>query len=208
MLKVYIDTGGTFTDCIAEFPNGETVYNKVLSNGSLRGKIIKKFEENKLFILESWNTKKDIFVGYDFRISGINKIDGYKITEYDVQNNILSLNKKLPHGNSLENHSFEITANEEAPVLGILLMTETGLHEPFPEMQVRLGSTKGTNALLEKKGAKTALLVTKGFKDLIRIGNQQRPDIFAKQIKKATPLTEYIYEVEERIDKNGKKFVI
>ena len=49
---------------------------------------------------------------------------------------------------------------------------------------VRIGTTIGTNALLERKGVKTALVMTKGFKDLLNIGNQSRPKIFELNIKK------------------------
>ncbi|MCK4990372.1 MAG: hydantoinase/oxoprolinase family protein, partial [Bacteroidales bacterium] len=92
---------------------------------------------------------------------------------------------------------------EEAPVLCARLITGTPLDQPFPEMEIRLGSTKGTNALLEYKGARTAMLVTKGFKDLLAIGNQQRPDIFAREVIKPSPLAELIIEVDERMDAEG-----
>jgi len=66
-----------------------------------------------------------------------------------------------------------------------------------------LGSTIGTNALLERKGAKTALVVTRGFKDLLLIGNQQRPDIFSLHIDKAVPLYAEVVEWKERLDRDG-----
>lgn len=74
---------------------------------------------------------------------------------------------------------------------------------PIPSkllVSVRIGTTIGTNALLERKGARTALLMTKGFKDLLKIGNQSRPKIFELNIKKFGTLFEEIEEVDERIE--------
>jgi len=56
-----------------------------------------------------------------------------------------------------------------------------------------------TNALLERKGERCALLVTKGFKDLLLIGDQTRPDLFDLHIKRPGVLYEKVVEVEERV---------
>lgn len=67
------------------------------------------------------------------------------------------------------------------------------LHSKIPAKfirSLRMGTTVATNALLERKGAKTALIVTKGFKDLLHIGNQTRPFIFDLTMNRA----EKIYE--------------
>lgn len=64
---------------------------------------------------------------------------------------------------------------------------------------IRLGTTIATNALLERKGAKCALVTTKGFKDLLHIGDQSRPDLFALNIIKPGVLYEKVVEVDERV---------
>lgn len=64
---------------------------------------------------------------------------------------------------------------------------------------IRMGTTVATNALLEHKGAKTALLITKGFKDLLRIGYQNRPELFALNIKQPKMLYEHVIEIDERV---------
>jgi 5-oxoprolinase (ATP-hydrolysing) len=64
---------------------------------------------------------------------------------------------------------------------------------------LRMGTTVATNALLERKGARSALLTTKGFKDLLRIGNQARPDIFDLSARRPDVLFEEVVEVRERI---------
>jgi 5-oxoprolinase (ATP-hydrolysing) len=69
---------------------------------------------------------------------------------------------------------------------------------------VKMGTTVATNALLEKKGDRTVLLITKGFGDALRIGYQNRPDIFARQIILPEMLYEQVIEVEERYSAKGK----
>ena len=69
---------------------------------------------------------------------------------------------------------------------------------------VKMGTTVATNALLEKKGARTALLTTRGFRDALRIGYQNRPDIFALNVELPEMLYEEVVEVDERIDARGE----
>ena len=64
---------------------------------------------------------------------------------------------------------------------------------------IRLSTTVATNALLERKGHKHALLITKGFKDLLLIGNQSRPKIFDLNIRRPPPLYTTVVEVDERV---------
>ena len=66
-----------------------------------------------------------------------------------------------------------------------------------------MGTTVATNALLERKGDRTLLLITKGFRDALRIGYQARPKIFAKQIIKPEMLYERVVEVDERVRADG-----
>ncbi|MGY6247928.1 hydantoinase B/oxoprolinase family protein [Bosea thiooxidans] len=97
-------------------------------------------------------------------------------------------------------------AYRDAAVQGIrdLLSLKTG--EPIPVGavgEVRMGTTVATNALLERKGDRTLLVTTKGFRDALRIGYQARPDIFAKEIVKPEQLYEDVLEVEERVLADG-----
>ena len=70
---------------------------------------------------------------------------------------------------------------------------------------VKMGTTVATNALLERNGDRVLLVITKGFKDALRIGYQNRPNIFARQIILPTMLYEQVIEVEERYDAHGKE---
>lgn len=199
--QICIDTGGTFTDCIGTKPNGELIRYKILSNGTLRGLIKKAVSKSILIIDESWKLNHDIIRGYSFRLLA-EKYSACKIVSFNCKSGELVLDNNLPYLPKAGT-SFEITAHEEAPVLGARLITATALDASFPPLELKLGSTKGTNALLEKKGAKTLLLITKGFRDLLKIGNQSRPNIFAMHVEKRIQLTYKIIEVNERIDAQG-----
>ena len=77
---------------------------------------------------------------------------------------------------------------------------------PFPEehvSSVKMGTTVATNALLEREGAKTLLLITKGFADALLIGQQHRQDLFALKPTRPQPLYDRTVEVVERIDRDG-----
>lgn len=70
--------------------------------------------------------------------------------------------------------------------------------DDYKIQSIRMGTTVATNALLERKGARTAFLTTKGFKDLLEIAYQNRPKIFDLDIKKPKQLYEKVVELEER----------
>jgi 5-oxoprolinase (ATP-hydrolysing) len=202
MYTLNIDTGGTFTDCIARTPEGKTLRRKVLSNSSLRASITRILSSTEIEISSHWEVTTDLFTGYAFQCLDMDHAP-LTVQRFNPVNRRMILDADLPEHLFIENSLFEITAHEEAPVLCARLITETPLGQPFPEMEIRLGSTKGTNALLEYKGARTAMLVTKGFKDGLAIGNQQRPDIFARAVIKPPVLAELIMEVDERVDAMG-----
>ncbi|MEZ5800814.1 MAG: hydantoinase/oxoprolinase N-terminal domain-containing protein [Nitratireductor sp.] len=78
--------------------------------------------------------------------------------------------------------------------------------EPVPSHRigsVKMGTTVATNALLERKGERTALLITSGFGDGLKIGYQARPDIFAKEIIKPEQLYSRVVEISERVLADG-----
>lgn len=69
---------------------------------------------------------------------------------------------------------------------------------------VKMGTTVATNALLERKGERTVLLITRGFRDLLRIGYQHRPDLFELNIQLPELLYSEVIEVDERLDADGR----
>ncbi|TFK83245.1 5-oxoprolinase [Polyporus arcularius HHB13444] len=96
----------------------------------------------------------------------------------------------------------------DAPTEGIRRVLEIVTGEKIPRGSIlstdkidyiRLSTTVATNALLERKGHKHALLITRGFKDLLLIGNQSRPKIFDLNIRRPPPLYSTVLEVDERV---------
>uniref|UniRef100_A0A3Q3T0X5 5-oxoprolinase, ATP-hydrolysing n=1 Tax=Mastacembelus armatus TaxID=205130 RepID=A0A3Q3T0X5_9TELE len=97
---------------------------------------------------------------------------------------------------------------KDAPTEGIRRVLEEETGQVFPRDQpldtsligwIRMGTTVATNALLEREGERTALLVTKGFKDLLHIGTQARPKLFDLEVAVPEVLYEVVIEVDERV---------
>ncbi len=133
--QFWIDRGGTFTDIVAQRPDGSIRVHKVLS--SQPG-------------------------AEDSVLQGIRDLLG------------------LPLG----------TALTEEPI-----------------SVLKMGTTVATNALLERKGARTVLVITRGFRDALQIGYQNRPDIFALDIRKPDLLYEQVIEVSERYSATGEELL-
>jgi 5-oxoprolinase (ATP-hydrolysing) len=94
----------------------------------------------------------------------------------------------------------------DAPVEGIRRMLGLGPGEPIPADRisaVKMGTTVATNALLERKGEPTVLVVTEGFRDALRIAYQNRPRLFDRRIVLPEALYERVIELPERTDAHG-----
>src|SRR5499433_2622799 len=94
----------------------------------------------------------------------------------------------------------------DAAVQGIRDLIGVRAGESIPQGiigSVKMGTTVATNALLERKGERTLLLITKGFRDALKIGYQARPKIFARHIIKPQMLYERVVEVDERVRADG-----
>ena len=97
---------------------------------------------------------------------------------------------------------------QDAAIQGIRDIMGISSNEPIPTEAievVKMGTTVATNALLERKGDRVVLLITKGFKDALRIGYQNRPNIFARHIILPTMLYEQVIEIDERYDAHGNE---
>ena len=97
-------------------------------------------------------------------------------------------------------------AYADAAVQGIRDLLGLKAGETIPPGRVgavKMGTTIATNALLERKGERTLLLITKGFRDALKIGYQARPKIFARHIIKPDMLYERVAEVDERVRADG-----
>ncbi len=200
--KFYADTGGTFTDCIATDSKGNIHRKKVLSSGAIRGTVRSWVNERTISIEENWGVSPEILEGYYFKLLRESEISA-RVSKYDRDKNELYLDKEIPENRRDINTGFELSSGDEAPVLGARLITNTGIKDTLPVDIVKLGSTKGTNALLERKGSRVLFVVTRGFEDLLRIGYQQRPDIFSRNVVRPEPLYYEVIGVDERIDSSG-----
>ena len=97
-------------------------------------------------------------------------------------------------------------AYRDAAIQGIRELLDVAPGAPIPAGligDIKMGTTVATNALLERKGDRVLLLITKGFRDALRIAYQARPDIFAKEIILPEQLYERVIEVEERVRTDG-----
>ncbi|KAI1817377.1 hydantoinase B/oxoprolinase [Poronia punctata] len=133
-IRIAIDRGGTFTDCVGTLNGEDDIVIKLLS--------------------------EDPANYDDAPLEGIRRIMSH------------FQKREIPRGEALD------TARIDS---------------------IRMGTTVATNALLERKGEKIALVVTKGFEDCLTIGNQSRPKIFDLAIKKPDVLYEEVVEVDERV---------
>jgi len=100
-------------------------------------------------------------------------------------------------------HTAKLLSSDAAPVEAIReILERTGAvapGEPPPPCQVKLGTTVATNALLERRGARTLLVTNRGLGDLLEIGTQARPELFDLEIRKPSPLHERALELPGRI---------
>ena len=100
---------------------------------------------------------------------------------------------------------------QDASIQGIREILGLSADEPIPTARIaaiKMGTTVATNALLERKGDRVVFLITKGFRDALRIGYQNRPNIFARHIVLPEMLYERVIEVEERYSAQGEKLIL
>ncbi len=197
---ICVDTGGTFTDCVARDPKGRISRAKVLSSSSVRARVRFVSESGMVELDYSDELPEDFFKGCSASVLGRGG-DRIPVVKSAAGGKSITLprSETVAVGNTIE-----IQSPDEAPILAARVVTRTRHRMPLPPVILRVATTRGTNALLEEKGARVAFFVTRGFGDLLRIGNQQRPDLFALKIEIPPPLYKTVVEVPERVDANGE----
>ncbi len=199
--RVWVDTGGTFTDCVAREPGGVLRRAKVLSSSALRGVVDGLDGPATVRVREEWGAPADLIRGSRFALTGADR-PGVAVRAYDPSRRRIEL--AAPYPLPLDpGQGFEVVSPEEAPVLAARLATGTPAGAPLPPLSMRLATTRGTNALLERRGVPVALFVTRGFRDLLLIGTQQRPDLFALEVRRPEPIYREAVEVPGRISADG-----
>ena len=200
--QIWVDTGGTFTDCLARDPSGALRRVKVLSSASLRATVVERRGKRQLLLAGLDELPPGALHGWRLSTLG----GGERLSAIAWDGRAVELAAAAPRSFA-RGVVCELTSPEEAPVLACRLVTGTPPHAPLPPLRLRLATTLGTNALLERRGAPTALFLTRGFGDLLEIGSQQRPELFALQVEKAAPLYALTVEVEERQSAGGEVLV-
>ncbi|HEV3051969.1 MAG TPA: hydantoinase/oxoprolinase family protein, partial [Longimicrobium sp.] len=198
--QIWIDTGGTFTDCLALDPSGTLRRAKVLSSSALRAVVTEVESSDTLRIAEDWRTAPGVVEGLELRALSADAAPA-RIASYDPASGRMRLERGME--GLRPGTAVEVRSAEEAPVLAARLVTGTAFGAALPPLAMRLATTRGTNALLERRGAATALFITRGFGDLLRIGTQQRPDLFALDVRRPEPLYASAIEIDERRAADG-----
>lgn len=206
--QFWFDVGGTFTDCLAVAPDGQRQHLKVLSSARVQGQVAPGSRRRRLHD-PCRRQPRGFWIGYDLwlwdgrgrRCAGSvvrDSAPGWLMLDEPEEASSAALALAEQDG-----ATYELVSPGEAPLLAIRLVLGLRLDEPIPPCRVRLGTTRGTNALLTRQGARTALVTTQGLGDLWHIGYQDRPDLFALEIRKPELLVQRVVEVRERLAADG-----
>jgi 5-oxoprolinase (ATP-hydrolysing) len=202
--EFWIDVGGTFTDSFARRADGTLAHYKVLSSGVIKGAAARGSSADCVIDPARGADPPGVWDAYTLRL-----LDGQGralceslIARFDSQRGALLLTEPLSQA-PVAGQSYEIFSGIEAPIIAIRYLIGIGLKHPIPPCSVRLGTTRGTNALITRRGAKTAFVTTRGFGDVLDIGYQNRPRLFDLAVHKRASLFSAVVEIDERIDARG-----
>ncbi|MCP4836571.1 MAG: 5-oxoprolinase [Phycisphaera sp.] len=188
--KVRIDTGGTFTDALGIDPGNGIHRRKVLSSGRLRTRAVAGraiFEDPEL-------------VGVLLGASVRSVADGREIGRLGPGGRIESGSEP----GVIDAGMVEIDPGLDAPRLAIHLLTRTPLSASLPPIDLRIATTRATNALLTRSTGKVVLVATEGFLDLPIIGDQSRPDLFDLDVRPPRLLPCGTIGVPRHLDHEGR----
>lgn len=204
--QFWIDVGGTFTDCLSLDESGRLTQHKQLSSGITKGTASEGSSEKGIVDPGRVGDPTDFWVGFRCTLldDAGEPFGSTEVAAFDAKQGILTFADEL----SLRAGSrYELSCHLEAPVLAIRWLLKLPLAEQVPPVSLRLGTTRGTNALLTRTGAKTALAITKGFGDLLEIGSQERPRLFDLTVRKSAPLSDVSVEIAERVTAQGEVLI-
>lgn len=210
--QVWCDVGGTFTDCFVRDAMGIVRSTKVLSHGRVPGRVEAWLSPTTFTDPARRNDPPEFWCGATIAWYGRDGVClGRSSCIGSNSESALLAIAATPtafDGTTLTGiERYELEPGIEAPVLAARWLLRVPLARPLPPVEVRLGTTRATNALLTRRGAPTALLITQGFADLLEIGYQERPELFAIRVQKREVLAQQILEVPERIAADGSILV-
>ncbi len=201
----WIDVGGTFTDCVARATDDSLHTHKLLSTGVYQGCLGSGPTRAHFCDPQRTGNPPEFFAGWRMRMFAPGQaepVDEAEVAAFDAAGGRFTFNHPLTV-QPAAGWRYELRCDDEAPVIGIRWLLGKRLNEPVGPIRVRLGTTRGTNALLERRGAMTALVTTAGFGDILAIGSQQRPHLFDLAIRKPAPLYREVIELDERVSADG-----
>ena len=207
MWQFWIDVGGTFTDTLAVSPKGRRLQSKVLSSGLTKGRVLRIDSDDRL-VSDSFEEADGFWNGVTLRL-----VDaaGHTVSSHTVEsflssssNQTFTFSPPIDRDSAQAARGIELDAGVHAPVVAIRRIIGVPFTRPLPDCLVWLGTTRGTNALLTRTGAKVGLVTSEGFADLLDIGDQSRPDLFALEIEKRAPLYSCSAAIKERVLADGR----
>ena len=194
---VGVDSGGTFTDCIAISSHGDVRRSKVLSTSALRARVIAADRADECLRLElslPCTVDPQLLIGFSIKpiadrrgssISGATQTlvnearlsrSGDGTTDVEVRcGTVQGAGLSPPLAGSL----VDLCAPWEAPILALRVALGRSSGVSLQDCRLRIGTTRGTNALLERQTTPVVLFTNAGIEDVLAIGDQRRTDIFA-----------------------------
>ena len=191
--RIRIDTGGTFTDCLASPPGtdvGPLSRVKVLSSGRVRGRLV----EGRVQVPRGL----ELLVGAVVRRLDDDRAIGRLSADARLDNARFSV---------LDNPTIELDPGMDAPRLAMHLATGTPLGEDLPPIELRIATTRGTNALLVGVTGRVLLITNRGLEDLAVIGDQSRPDLFDLNVRPPRLEPAAVLGIDARLDADGIELV-
>ena len=216
---VALDTGGTFTDVVARSPMAEIVRAKIPSDGSILARVVRHVVANHEDVDRPPRPVSHVDVEFAAGLvlpSGF--LDGWTVEEGDERDETDErparvLAHRTERGATIAPIVLDRVAAAtiglplrlrrrehpvDAPRLGLHIVTGTPIAKPLPPIEIRLSTTRGTNALLQSRGARVGVLVSDGLRGVVEIGDQTRDDLFARVPRPSTRLAHAVESLPER----------
>ncbi len=212
--EIGVDTGGTFTDCIARTSDGRVARAKVLSTSALRATVVTASHDAFVVALSATPSAAKIdafFKGFAVTFAQsardaarIGMVASSQLLSDGQVKFTLAQPATVLDFNQLHTGAIvDLTAPFEPPILAARLAIDRPHPIALDDCRISIGTTRGTNALLEGRVSDVTLFVNEGLQDILRIGDQRRSDIFARSPTRAPALERSTCAVNARMNALG-----